>query len=130
MPPGHPVPPCPLSRTGLGGEPSQGGVGPQTGVRVCGLQVRPLSRPGQADTEPLGINSAKGRGHFGQSHLSSQEIHVPDRPSHCNRETSPAGKTAHEASAVASQETLEGSGISREGDSNSKVPPPTSPPTS
>ena len=126
LPPGHPVPPCPLSRTGLGGEPSKVGIGPQTGVRVCGLQVRPLSRPGQADTEPLGINSSKGGGHFGQSHLLSQEVHVPDRPSHCNRETSPTGKTAHEASAVASQETLEGSGISREGDSSSKVPSPTS----
>ena len=56
----------------------------------------------------------------------SQEVHVPDRPSHCNRETSPTGKTAHEASAVSSQETLEGSGISRERDSSSKVPSPTS----
>ena len=77
-------------------------------------------------TEPLGINSSKGGSHFGQSHLSSQEVHVPDRPSHCNRETSPTGKTAHEASSGASQETLEGSGISREGDSSSKVPSPTS----
>ena len=126
LPPGHPVPPCPLSRNGLGGEPSKVRVGPQTGVRVCGLQVRPLSWPGQADTELLGINSSKGGSHFGESHLSSQEVHVPDGPSHCNRETSPTGKTAHEASPVASQETLEGSGISREGDSSSKVPSPTS----
>ena len=32
LPPGHPVPPCPLSRIGLGGEPAKIRVGPQTGV--------------------------------------------------------------------------------------------------
>ena len=126
LPPGHPVPPCPLSRIGLGGEPAKIRIETQTGVRVCGLQVRPRSRPGQANPEPLGVNSSKGGSHFGQSHLSSQEVHVPDRSSHCDRKTSPTGKTTHETSSVAPQETLEGSGISGEGDSSSKVPSPTS----
>ena len=52
LPPGHPIPPRPLSGVGLGGEPAKVGVGTQTGVRVCGLQVRSLSRIGQTDPEP------------------------------------------------------------------------------
>ena len=55
-----------------------------------------------------GTQSLLGGSHFGQSHLSSQEVHVPDRFSHCDRKTSPTGKTTHETSSVAPQKTLEG----------------------
>ena len=122
----HPISPRPLSRVVLGGEPSKVRVGTQTGVRVRGLQVQSLSQPGQADPEPFGVNSSKGGLHFSQSHLSSQEVHVPDRPSHCNRETGPTGDTSHDTNSVASQETLDGSIVSREGDSSSKVLSPAS----
>ena len=59
LPPGHPVPPRPLPGVGLGSEPRKIGVGTQTGVRVCGLPVRPLTRTGQTDPEPLGVNSTE-----------------------------------------------------------------------
>ena len=39
LPPGHSIPPRPLSGVGLGGEPTKVGVGTQTDLRVCGLQV-------------------------------------------------------------------------------------------
>ena len=59
LPPGHPIPPRPLSGVGLGGEPAK--VGTQAGVRVCGLQVQSLSRIGQTDPEPLGVDSPEGQ---------------------------------------------------------------------
>ena len=39
LPPGHPIPPQPLSGVGLGSKPSKVGTGTQTGVRICGVQV-------------------------------------------------------------------------------------------
>ena len=53
LPPGHPIPPVPLSGIGLGGEPTKIRVGTQAGIRICGLPIRPLTRTGQTDPEPL-----------------------------------------------------------------------------
>ena len=51
LPPGHPIPPRPLPGVGLGDEPSKIIVGTQTGVRICGLPVRPLTQASQTDPE-------------------------------------------------------------------------------
>ena len=85
LPSGHPVPPRPLSGVGLGGEPAKVGVGTQAGVRVCGLQVRSLSRIGQTDPEPLGVDSPIGGVHPSQPNLLSQVLHVSNRPAYSNR---------------------------------------------
>ena len=79
-------------------------MGTQTGVRVCGLQVRSLSRPGQTDPEPLGVDS--------------------NRPAYSNRKTGASGETPHKTHPVAPQKTLDGPRISGKGDSSSKVPSP------
>ena len=114
LPPGHPIPPRSLSGVGLGGEPTKVRVGTQTDFRVCGLQVRSLSRIGPTDPEPLGVDFQKDGIHSIQTNLPSQEIYVPDRPAHSNR-------TPHEAHPVAPQKTLESPRIPRKGDSSSKV---------
>ena len=124
LPPGHPIPPRPLSGVGLGGEPTKVRVGTQTGFRVCGLQVRSFSWIGQTDPEPLGVDSPKGGIHSIQTNLPSQEIYVPDRPSHSNRKTGTPGETPHEAHPVAPQKTLASPRISRKGDSSSMVSSP------
>ena len=92
--------------------------------RVCGLEVRSLSRTGQTDPEPLGVDSPKGGIHSIQTNLPSQEIYVPDRPAHSNRKTGTPGETPHEAHPLAPQKTLESPRISRKGDSSSKVSSP------
>ena len=124
LPPGHPIPPHPLSGVGLGGEPPKVRVGTQTNLRVCGLQVRSLSRTGPADPKPLGVDYPEGGISSIQTDLPSQEIHVPDRPAHSNRETGTPGEAPHEAHPVAPQKTLESPGIPRKGDSGTKVSSP------
>ena len=122
--PGHPVSPRPLPGVRLGSEPSKIGVGSKTGVRVCGLQIRPLSRPSQTDLEPLGVDPSEGEHNSDQTNLSSQKFHVLDRPTHSDGKTGSSGQTSYETGSVAPKETLEGPRISREGDSNPEVPSP------
>ena len=57
--------------------------------------------------------------------MSSQELHVPDRPAYSNRKIGAPGQTPHETHSVAPQKTLEGSRISGKGNSSSKFPSPT-----
>ena len=116
LPPGHPIPPRPLSGVGLGGEPPKVRAGTQTNLRVCGLQVRSLSRTGPTDPKPLGVDYPEGGISSIQTNLPSQEIHVPDRPAHSNGETGTPGEAPHEAHPVAPQETLESPRIPRKGD--------------
>ena len=56
--------------------------------------------------------------------MSSQELHVTNRPAYSNRKTDAPGETPHETHSVAPQKTLEGPRISRKGDYSSKVPSP------
>ena len=69
--------------------------------------------------------SPEGTVHHGQPNLSSQELHVANRPAYSNRKTGAPGETPHETHPVAPQKTLEGPRISRERDSSPKVPSPT-----
>ena len=88
LPPGHPIP---LPGVGLGRELTKVRVRTRTDFRVCGFQVRSLSRTGPTDPEPLGVDSPKGGIHSIQTKLPSQEIYVPDRPAYSNRKTSTPG---------------------------------------
>ena len=125
MPPGPPIPPRPLSGVGLGSKPSKVGTGTQTGVRICGLQVRPLLRLGQADSEPLGVTTTEGSVHSSQTFLQSQDLYVTNRSPDSNRKAGTPGTAPHEANPVASQKTLEGSRISGKRNSSPKVSSPT-----
>ena len=57
--------------------------------------------------------------------LSGPSVHVLDRPVNCHRETSSPRPVTHETHTVASQEQLEGTGISREGHPSTQIPAPT-----
>ena len=125
LPPGHPIPPGPLSGIGLGGESAKIGIGTQTGFRICGLPIRPLTRTGQTDPEPLGIDFPKSAVYHGQPRVSSQELHVTNRPAYSNGNAGAPGETPHKTHSMAPEKTLEGSTISGKGNSSSKVLPPT-----
>ena len=116
LPPGHPVPPRPLPGFGLGGESTKIRVGTQTNLRICGLPMRPITRAGQADPKPLGVNSTEGVIPPVQSDFSGQEVHVSDRPSHSNGKTGASGQTSYATHSVAPQGTLEASRVTGKGD--------------
>ena len=116
LPPGHPVPPRPLPGFGLGGESTKFRVGTQTNLRICGLPMRPITRAGQADQKPLGVNSTEGVIPPVQSDFSGQEVHVSDRPSHSNGKTGASGQTSYATHSVAPQGTLEASRVTGKGD--------------
>ena len=124
LPPGNPSAPRPLSGIGLGSEPSKVGTGTQTGARICGLQVRPLSRLGQTDVELLGVSSTEGSVHSSPTFLQSQDLYVINRSPDSNRKAGTPGTSPHEANPVASQKTLESSRISRKRDPSPKVSSP------
>ena len=105
-------------------EPSKIRVGTQTGIRFCGLPVRPLTRTGQTDPELLVVNSTETGIHSVQSDLPSQDVHVPDRPSYSNGKTGAPGQTSYETYSVAPQKTLEGPRVTGKGNTSSKDSPP------
>ena len=80
---------------------------PKQVFRFCGLPVRPLTRTGQTDPEPLGVSSTESGIYSVQSDLPSQEVHVPDGPSYSNGKTGAPGQTSYETHSVAPQKTLE-----------------------
>ena len=69
-----------------------------------------------------GFDSPEGGVHPSQPNLSSQVLHVSNRPAYSNRKTGAPGETPHETHPVAPQKTLEVPRISRERDSSSKAP--------
>ena len=86
-------------------------VGTQTGLRICGLPIRPPTRAGQSDPKPLGVICAESVIPPVQSNLSGQEVYVSDKPSHINGKTGASGPTSYKTHSVAPQETLEGSRV-------------------
>ena len=59
-----------------------------------------------------------------QTILSSPAVHVPHRASDSHRKASPPRSTAYETHTVALEEQLEGTRITRKGDTSSQVAPP------
>ena len=124
LPPGNSIPPRPLSGVGLGSKPSKVRTGTQTGVRVCGLQIRPISRIGQTNSEPLGVPTTESSNHSSPTFMQSQDLFVINRPPDSNRKAGTPGTPPHEANPVAPQKTLESSRIFGKRDSNLKVSSP------
>ena len=70
-------------------------------------------------------SSRKNTNTVDTSGLSSPAVHVLDRSVNSHRETSSPRPVTHETHTVASQEQLEGTGISREGHPSTQIPAPT-----
>ena len=111
--------------SGLAGELGKIRTGAQTSLQLRRLPVRPQVQPGQTDTGPLAKSSRKNTNTAVTTGLSGPTVHVLDRPVNCHRETSSPRPVTHETHTVASQEQLEGTGISREGHPSTQIPAPT-----
>ena len=97
-------------------------AGAQTSLQLCRLPVRPQVRPGPTYTGPVAKSSRKDTSTFVTTGLSGPAFHVPDRSADSHRKTSSLRPITHETHSVASQEQLEGTGISRKDHPSTQVP--------
>ena len=95
-------------------------------LRFCRLPVRPQGRSGSTHTGPVAESSGQNIRNTVITGLSGPTVHVPNRFTNSHREASSPRPTTHETHTVASQNQLEGTQITRKGDSNSQVPTPSS----
>ena len=114
-----------VSRPWLAGEFRKIGTGTQGGFQLCGLPVRPQSRPGPTHTGPVAKPTGKDSGSAITTGLPGPAVHVPDRSLDSHRKTSSPQPVTHEAHPMASQKQLAGTRITREGDSNTQISAPT-----
>ena len=111
---------------GLAGEFRKIRAGTQTSLPLCRLLVRPKLWQGPTHTGPVTDPARESTGVDNLTGLSSPAVHVFDRAANSYREASSPWPAPHEAHTVASQKQLEGTGIARENNSNSKVLAPPS----
>ena len=115
-----------MSGPGLAGEQGKIRTGSKTGLQLHRLPVRSERGQGQTYTGTLAELARQDPVHLVRSGVSGPAVHVPHRPSHSNRKTSPPGATSHVTHTVALEKQLEGPRITRQGDPRSQVatPPP------
>ena len=94
--PADPKPGHTLSGTGVAGEQGKVRTGPQTGLQLRRLPVRPERRQGQTDRRTLADLDRQDQSHTVGSGLPGPTIHVPHRSTHSNRKASPLRATTHE----------------------------------
>ena len=115
-----------LSGTRLAGEQGKIRTGPQTGLQLRRLPVRPVSGQGQTNRTMLADLDRQDQIHTVGSGLPGPTIHVPHRSTHSNRKASPLRSTTHETHTVALEKQLEGPRVTGKGDPGPQVPPPPS----
>ena len=123
VPTTYPDPFGPMSQSGLGGQHVQVGAGSPTGVQLCRLSFRPLSRPGQTHAGEVDNSISENQISLGTRGLLGQAVHVPNLASDSHRKTSGIGTSSHAPYPVASKEALACPRNSREDYSPSRVSP-------
>ena len=113
-----------LSGTRLAGEQGKVRAGPKTGFQLHRLPVRPERGQGQTHTRALAGLDRQDSVSTIRSGVPGLAIYVPHRSSHSNRKASPPRATPHETHTVALEKQLEGSRVTRKGDSSPQVAPP------
>ena len=108
-----------LSRTRL--------TGAKTGFQLRRLPVRLERGQGQTHIRALAGLDRQNSDNPGRSGVSGLAVHVPHRASNSHRKASPTRSTSYETHTVALEEQLEGTRITRKGDTCSQIAPP--PPT-
>ena len=98
----------------------------QADLRFCRLPVRPQGRLGLTYTGPLAEPSGQSIRNIVTTGLSGQAAHVPFRSANSDRKASSPRPTTYETHTVASQKQLEGTRVTRNGDSNSQIIAPSS----
>ena len=116
--------PDPLSGTRLGRESSQVRIGPKTGLRLCGLPVRPEPRSSPTHSAEMADLERQDTLSPRKVISLSKPVHVPHRSPDGNRKTDAVRKITHETHPVASQTELAHPRISREKHSDSRHPSP------
>ena len=119
--PSHTVP-----GTRLAGKQREVRTGPQTGLQLRRLPVRPERGRGQTNRGTLADPDRQDQIHNVGSGLPGLTIHVPHRSTHSNRKTSPLRASSHETHTVALEKQLEGSRITGKSDPGPQIPPPPS----
>ena len=99
-------------------------TGPQTGLQLRRLPVRPERGQGQTNRRSLADLDRQDQIHHVGSGVPGPTIHVPHRPAHSNRKTSPLRASSHETHTVALEKQLEGPRVTGKGDTGLQVPPP------
>ena len=115
-----------LSGTWVAGEQGKIRTGPQTGLQLRRLPVRPKRGQGQTNRRTLADLDRQDQINTVGSGLPGPTFHVPHRATHSNRKASPLRATSHETHTVALEKQLEGPRITGKGDPGSQVPPPPS----
>ena len=106
-----------MPRTRLAGEFRKIRTGTKAGLRLCRLPVRPQGRSDPTNTGPLAES-------LGQNTRNTVSL-VSDRFTNSHRKASSPRPTSYETHTVGSQKQLEGTRVTRTGDSNTKVLAPT-----
>ena len=115
-----------MPRTRLASKLGKIRTGIQADFRFCRLPVRPQSWSGPTHTGSLAEPSGQSIRNIVTTGLSGPPIHLPYRPTDSNRKASSPRPVTHETHTVASQKQLEGTRVTRKGDSNSQITEPSS----
>ena len=110
----------------VAGEQGKIRTGPTAGLQLRRLSVQPEGGQGQTNRGTLADLDRQDQINTVGSGIPGPKIHVPHRPSHSNRKTSPLRATTHETHTVALEKLLEGPRITGKGDPGPQVPPPPS----
>ena len=108
------------------GEQGKVRTGPQTGLQLRRLSVRPERGQGQTNRRTLAGTDGQDQVNSVGSGLPGPAVHVPHRTAYSNRKTSPLRTAAHETHTVALEKQLEGPRVTGKGDTSPQVPSPTS----
>ena len=108
----------------VAGEQGKIRTGSQTGLQLRRLPVRPERGQGQTNRRSLADLDRQDQIHNVGSVLPGPTIHVPHRPAHSNRKTSPLRASSHETHTVALEKQLEGPRVTGKGDTGPQVPSP------
>ena len=112
-----------LSRDRLAGE-QEVRTGTKTGFQLRRLPVRPQGGQGQTHTRALADLNRQDFVNPVRSGVPGLTVHVPHRALNSDRKASPTRSTSYETHTVAFEEQLEGTRITRKGDTCSQIAPP------
>ena len=107
----------------MAGEQGEVRTGPKTGLQLRRLPVRPQGGQGQTHTRMLADLNRQDMVNPVRSSVSGPAVYVLYRTSDSQRKSSPPRSTSHETHTVAFEKQLEGTRITRKGDTHSQVAP-------